>query len=234
MIEFTLLFAVLTAVAAMALAARLARHRLAEVPHAVDILIGMASIGLFAGRIAAMVIDGVNPLTNPLQIFLVRAGVDTRVAALAAVGALAWTTRAMLPGWMDALAPVAVAGLAGWHGGCVWRGTCLGAASDVPWAYALEGSAVTRHPVELYAAAGLAVWAVVVAKLGMRPWLATGAAIAGVALIRLATEPIRPSLSGGPVAFYLIALLTGVGLVTLGVRFTGSPVSDPPDRPRSL
>ena len=135
--EFTLLFAVLTGVGATWLAARVASRRLEGIPHAVDTLIGTATIGLFAGRIAAMVMAGVNPITNPFQILLVRAGVDTPVAATVAVGALLWATRVDLPRWIDALAPIGVAGLAGWHGGCVWRSTCLGAISDLPWAYAL-------------------------------------------------------------------------------------------------
>ncbi len=219
--EFTLLFAVLTAVAFLWIAARLLRRRLTEIPHAVDTLIGVASIGLFAGRVGAMIIDGVNPLTDPFQIILVRAGVDTAIAATVAVVALLWTTRARIPGWIDALAPMAVAGLAGWHGGCVWRGTCLGAASDLPWAIPLPGSTVTRHPVEIYAALAMVAWAFLVDRLPARPWLPTGAAMAGLALVRLATEPIRPSLEGGPMSFYALALATGVALAVFGDRLTG-------------
>jgi prolipoprotein diacylglyceryltransferase len=219
--EFTLLFAVLTAVAFLWASSRLFARRLTEIPHAVDTLIGVASIGLFAGRIGAMILDGVNPITNPFQIILVRAGVDTAIAATAAVMALLWTTRARIPGWIDALAPMAVAGVAGWHGGCVWRGTCLGAASDLPWAFALPGSSVTRHPVEIYAALAMLTWALIVNRLPMRPWLPTGAAVAGLALVRLATEPVRPSLDGGPVWFYGFALVAGVGLGLLGDRLTG-------------
>ena len=112
-----------------------------------------------------MVGDGVNPLTNPFELILVRAGVETAVAAPVAVLALAWLWRRHLPDWVDAVAPVAVAGLAGWHGGCVWRGTCLGAASELPWAYGLPGSTVTRHPVEVYTAIGLAILTLVVSRL---------------------------------------------------------------------
>jgi prolipoprotein diacylglyceryltransferase len=221
--EFTLLFAVLTAVAFLWASSRLRAQRLTEIPHAVDTLIGVASIGLFAGRIGAMILDGVNPITNPFQIVLVRAGVDTGIAATAAVLALLWTTRARVPGWIDALAPLAVAGVAGWHGGCVWRGTCLGAASDLPWAFALPGSLVTRHPVEVYATLAMLVWVVIVDRLPMRPWLPTGASVAGLALIRLVTEPVRPSLEGGPVWFYWIAVAAGVGLALFGDRLSGRP-----------
>lgn len=222
--EFTLLFAVLTAVAAIWVASRVLSSRLEQVPHPVDTLIGSASVGLFAGRIAAMVGDGVNPVTDPFQILLVRAGVDTPVAATAAVAALAWTFRRHLPVALDTLAPVALAGLAGWHGGCVWRGTCLGTVTDVPWAFALPGSTATRHPVELYAALGLAMVAILVARLPLRSWLPTGAAVTGSALMRLATEPIRPSLDGGPIWFYLVATGTGVGLMLIGPRLrTGRP-----------
>jgi prolipoprotein diacylglyceryltransferase len=223
--EFTLLFAVFTAVAFLWVASRALSGRLAGIPHPVDTLIGVASIGLFAGRIAAMIIDGVNPVTNPFQILLVRAGVDTRVAAATAVAALLWTTRDRIPQWVDALAPVAVAGLAGWHGGCVWRGTCLGAASDVPWAFGLPGSTVTRHPVELYAAAGLLLVAVIVARLPLRPWMPAGLAVAGAALVRLVTEPLRPSLDGGPVWFYGAALAVGIIVALVGPSVRKRPAT---------
>jgi prolipoprotein diacylglyceryltransferase len=221
--EFTLLFAVLTAVVFMLIAARLFSNRLGEIPHAVDTLVGAASVGLFAGRIGAMMLDGVNPMTNPFQIILVRAGVDTRVAATTALAVLVWTTRARVPEWMDALAPVAVAGVAGWHGGCVWRGTCLGAASDLPWAFGLPGSAVTRHPVELYAALAMVALSVVVDRLPARQWLPSGVAIGGVALVRLITEPLRPSLDGGPVWFYVTAAVVGLGAAALGRRIMRAP-----------
>ncbi len=235
--EFTLLFAVLTAGAAMYVAARSTRRRLESVEGPIDTLMGAAVMGLIAGRIAAMVGDGVNPLTNPFELILVRAGVETAVAAPVAVLALAWLWRRHLPDWVDAVAPVAVAGLAGWHGGCVWRGTCLGAASELPWAYGLPGSTVTRHPVEVYTAIGLAILTLVVSRLPAKPWLATGVAIAGAAVVRLATEPLRPSLFGGPTTFYAAAMVTGAAIVLLGPRFdgsapqTGNQSEDVTDRP---
>lgn len=235
--EFTLLFAVLTAGAAMYVATRLTRRRLTSVEGPIDTLMGAAVIGLVAGRVAAMLGDGVNPITNPFEVILVRAGVETAVAAPVALLALGWLWRRHLPGWVDAVAPVAVAGLAGWHGGCVWRGTCLGTASDLPWAFGLPGSTVTRHPVELYAMLGLVIVAVMVALLPARPWLSTGVAIAGAGLVRLVTEPVRPSLFGGPTTFYVVAVTVGVIIVVLGPRFgrldpsAGDRPADVTDRP---
>ncbi len=93
-------------------------------------------------------------------------------------------------------------------------GACLGRASDLPWAVAQEGSAVTRHPVEIYAAI-----AFLAATLAVFWWLrrmATGsgvAAAAGLAMagaIRLITEPLRPSLGSGPAGWYLAAVGVGV------------------------
>jgi hypothetical protein len=167
---------------------------------------------MIAGRIGAMIVDGVNPLTHPATIIIVRAGVDTRVAAPAALVALAWVTRRHLPAELDRLAPLSLVGLAGWHAGCVWRGTCLGTPSSLPWAYSLPGSPITRHPVELYAAAALFGAALIVARLPRRPWLATGTAIAAAGVVRVATQPLRPTITGGPVGFYLLAVVVGVGL----------------------
>lgn len=203
--EFTLLYAAATAVAAVWIANRITKP---DVEKPTDLLIGAAAGGLFVGRVAAMIIDGVNPISA--DILIIRAGVDTGFATIGALGVLAWASRFDLPRVSDLLAPAALAGLAGWHGGCVWRGTCLGAVSDLPWAFAQSGSAVTRHPVEIYAALLMLSAAFLVHRLPSHPWLRTAAALAMAALVRLATQPLRPSLTGGPVGWYAVG--AGVGL----------------------
>lgn len=216
--EFTLLFAVLTAYVSMLATGRALRGRVAAVKSPIDAMLGAASIGLLTGRLAAMISDGVNPLTNPFEILLVRAGVRTELAATVAVGTLLWMWRHHLPAWPDAVAPIALAGLAGWHGGCVWRGTCLGTVSHLPWAFPIDGSEITRHPVELYAAIALLASIPLVIRFGRRPWVATGLAVAAAGAVRLATQPLRPSLTGGPVGFYVVAVVTGIVLALAGRR----------------
>ena len=100
-----------------------------------------------------MISDGVNPLTNPGDIIIVRAGVATGPAALAALAVLIALARTEIVVVADGLAAAALGGLAGWHAGCLARDACLGTPSDLPWALSLEGSDITRHPVEIYAAA---------------------------------------------------------------------------------
>jgi len=73
------------------------------------------------------------------------------------------------------LAAAALAGLAGWHAGCVTSGSCLGTATDLPWGYALDGGTVDRHPVELYAALLLAGAAIAVAAWKQRGFPPRGA-----------------------------------------------------------
>lgn len=211
--EFTLLWAVLTAAVLGWLGLRLWSDCLPE--HAFDRLIGAGLIGLVVGRITAMPAQGINPLTNIGELIIVRGGVHTAAAAAAFVVALIWATR-QTPGAVDAMAPAIVLALAGWHSGCVWRGACLGSVSDLPWAWALPGSTVTRHPVEIYAAIALALGAWLVSRLGWGPWLRSGAALAGISLTRLLTEPMRPSITGGPVGWYLIGALLGVLVMVVG------------------
>lgn len=175
------------------------------------------AVGLLGGRIAAMAEAGINPITNPAQILLVRSGVSTAAASVIAVATFAFLARKDLLPAADAIAPAALAGLAGWHAGCLATSACLGTESSLPWARSLDGSDVTRHPVELYAAIllgaaaiGLAVW-----KQYGRPPLGS---VAGFGLIaaggaRLMTEPLRISLSGGPIGVYVAAIAVGVGLV---------------------
>lgn len=175
-----------------------------------------AIIGLLGGRIVAMLETGINPVTNPAQILLVRSGVSTAAASIITVAAFAFLARRNLLLASDGIAPAALAGLAGWHAGCIPTEACLGTESSLPWAQVLPGSDVTRHPVELYAAIllagsaiGLALW-----KQYGRPPLGSVAGIALIAAgaVRLATEPLRISLAGGPVWVYAAAIAAGAGL----------------------
>jgi prolipoprotein diacylglyceryltransferase len=223
--EFTLLGAALTALVFAAVGLRARPLNAPDRP--LDRLIGAALVGLFLGRLAAVVGSGINPLLNPGQMLLVRGGVDTVAASLGGTLALAWPLRRRLPA-LDNLAPVALLALAGWHAGCLWRSTCLGAASDLPWAWSLPGSDIDRHPVEIYAALGLLAGALLIAGSHRRPGTNTGLAIAVASLVRLVTEPIRPSLGPGPAWFYGIAVAIGVALAAWASRTRATGVAPEP------
>ncbi len=217
--EFTLLAAAATALGAVYLTLWFEAGRgnvLGCTRSLWDIALGATIAGLLVGRLAAMVIDGVNPFTNPGDILIVRGGVATGWAALAALATVAWLGRHELWSVFDGLAASALAGLVGWHTGCVFRSACLGTTTDLPWAMHQNGSTIGRHPVELYAAvlylvgaAGIAVWR----STGRKPpGMAAGIALAAAGGVRLATEPFRPSLSGGPVLWYAAAIAAGLGV----------------------
>lgn len=216
--EFTLLFAALTGVAAGWVSLRLTQPQSRS--GLSDLLLGAAFVGLVVGRAASMLGDGVNPITHPGTMLIVRAGVDTGFASLGALAYLAWGSRLQLS-LLDAVAPTALAALAGWHGGCLWRGTCLGTASDLLWAYSQVGSAVDRHPVELYTALAFLATAFAGSRLPAREGRAAGLALATAGAIRLATDPMRPSLSGGPTAWYLAAIAVGTLLAFAPGRLPG-------------
>jgi prolipoprotein diacylglyceryltransferase len=187
-----------------------------------DITLGAAAAGVLVGRLAAMATAGVNPITHPADILIVRGGVATGPAALAALATAAWLGKRELWFVLDGLAPAALVGLGGWHAGCLVRGTCLGTPSRLPWAAAQNGSVITRHPVEIYAALALFAGAVALElwRVGLRtrPGLSAGMALAVAATVRLATEPLRPSLSGGPVGWYVAGALVGVGEAAWALR----------------
>jgi prolipoprotein diacylglyceryltransferase len=212
-VEFTLLWAVLTAVALAWLGLRIWHEGIPE--RGFDWLLGATVFGLLIGRVTAMALQGVNPLTNPADLIIVRGGVHIGAASLVFIVTLAWSTRSTRHA-LDALAPAILLGLAGWHTGCLWRGACLGTPGDLPWSWPLQDSLVTRHPVELYAALGLAVAAWLVSRLRWRLWLRAGTALAAVAGIRLLTEPLRPSITGGPTVWYWSGLLVGIAGVVTG------------------
>ena len=211
--EFTLLWAVLTAAALGLVGLRIWGERLPE--HPFDLLIGAGVLALVVGRLTAMVSQGVNPITNPGDVIVIRGGVHTGAAALTFLTSLLWKTREDRTA-VDALAPATLLALAGWHAGCLWRDACLGAPSDLPWAWALDGSTISRHPVEIYAAIGLALGGWLVASLPWRPWLRAGTAVLIVSGVRLLTETMRPSITGGPTLWYVAGMLVGVVLVIAG------------------
>lgn len=214
--EFTLLWQAGLAMVATVVVAR-AQHRRGEVDPGIglgDRLVGAAAAGMFVGRITAMILQGVNPILDPADILVVRGGVHTGVATVTALATLAWGLRHNLWCNLDAAAPAALAGLAGWHAGCVFRDACLGAASSLPWALAQSGSTITRHPVEIYAAGlyALAATAWFLGSRGWRPGVLAGFALAVAGGIRLVTQPLRPSIGGGPVGWYLAGVVAGLGI----------------------
>lgn len=224
--EFSLLWAAAVGVGAVYgmlwLEARLRGE--ARDPRLFEIVLAAGILGLVVGRLAAMITGGVNPITNPGDMLIVRGGVSTGPAALAAVAYVAWAGRKEFPDIADDLAAPAMAGLAGWHGSCLIRGSCLGISSDLPWAFGESGSALARHPVEIYAALLFvaAAFALLLWRWRGRP---PGGAPAGLALaaaggIRLATEPFRAALSGGPVWWYTAAVAGGLVLTVWALSAT--------------
>ena len=183
--EFTLLGAALTGAVGIWFGLRLpgVRSRTREMDRPWDVLVGAAAIGVFSGRLVEMVMVGVNPLTNPFDVILVRGGVDTVAASIAALATLVWVFRTDLTA-LDVLAPAVLLGLAGWHAGCLWTGSCLGSATGGDWGFTLPGSGVGRHPTELYAALALVALAFAVTRPGT-PFVATGLALAAAGAVRL-------------------------------------------------
>ena len=215
--EFTLLWAALTGVGLLWVGTRIWPDGLPD--RAFDALIGAVAGGLLAGRLAAMILQGTNPILHPGDILIVRGGVHTGTAALSAIAVYLWSVKGRIRN-LDASAAAALLGLAGWHSGCLWRDACLGTAVDLPWAWSIPGSSVTRHPTELYAAIGLAIAALIVTRLPHRTGLRAGVALAAASAVRLATEPLQLTLTGGPLAWYLVGLVTGAAIAVIGLKMS--------------
>jgi prolipoprotein diacylglyceryltransferase len=218
--EFTLLASAAMAAGAFWLMVRWEAKRGNAAGCALDIWeagITSAIGGMLIGRLVAMLSVGINPLTDPGQILLIRSGVSAVGATLGTLVIFSFLARHELFSAADAIAPAALAGLAGWHAGCLPTDGCLGTESSLPWAMVLDGSTVTRHPVELYAAIlfaiaafGIAAWK----QYGRPPLLApAGVALMAAGTIRLATEPLRISLAGGPVWLYAAGIVIGTAVV---------------------
>jgi len=185
--------------------------------HLWDILLTAGIIGLVAGRLAAMIGGGTNPLTHLGDILVIRGGVDTGIAAIAALTAVTFLSRKDLLPTIDAVSPAALTGLAGWQAGCLARGACLGTPTDAVWGMHQAGSTIGRHPVELYAAILLMVGVVALMTWKRRhppAGIVAGAAIAWAGAVRLATEPMRPGIGSGPEWWYAAGIVTGISVAT--------------------
>lgn len=227
--EFRLLGAALVGTGAMLATLRLRGSGDARSRELGDQALSALVVGLLVGRLTAMVSAGTNPLLHPTDVIVVRAGVDTVGASLGALGWVSLSLRRSLSVSLDDLAVPALAGLVGWHAGCLIREACLGTASSLPWAVPQSSGGVPRHPVELYAAGLLLVVAVITARLRSRAaqGSAAASAVAGAGAVRLLTEPLRPSLGGGPVSWYLAAVLLGLmGMLLVAIRDRGSGVPE--------
>ncbi|MBI5157375.1 MAG: prolipoprotein diacylglyceryl transferase [Acidimicrobiia bacterium] len=228
LMEFTLLAAAMLGVAAAVGWLAVMHHGDAELRASTrDLIVIGALAGIVTGRIWAMIAGGTNPITHPVDVFMVRGGVDPFAASLAAVAAAGWSGRH--EGWtlIDAAAPGAVMGLAGWHAGCLVRNACLGSTTELPWGWATTPGTAARHPVELYAAALLVLVALAVTALwrrGTGGGLATTVAVASAAGVRAVTEPLRPVLGEGRTLGYAIAAVTAAGFA--GVLWWRKPTAD--------
>jgi prolipoprotein diacylglyceryltransferase len=94
------------------------------------------------------------------------------------------------------------------------------------------GSTIGRHPVELYAAALYLLSAGALAVLRKRrlaPGLAAASALIVAAAGRLVTEPLRPSLGGGPVWWYFTGIVAGLAALWLAwhEKPTPAPAREP-------
>lgn len=228
--EFTLLAAVMLGVAAACgWLAIIHRGETTMRRTTCDLIVVGALAGIVAGRVWAMAASGTNPITHPVDLFIVRGGVDPFAASIAALAAVAWSARHQ--GWvlLDAGAPGAVMGLAGWHAGCLVRDACLGSTTGLPWGWATTAGGATRHPVELYAAALLVLATLGVTALWRRrggSGLATTVAVAAVASVRALTEPLRPVLGDGRTLGYAVATGFAVAMAAVAWWRSKQPTAD--------
>ncbi len=197
-----------------------------------DALVGAAMVGLLIGRLVAMARSGTNPLTNIGDILILRAGIDTVAATLSGLAAFWVLSRADPWRMADAAAPAAVAGLSGWQAACVVRDACLGTPSGLPWAVAQNGSQITRHPVEIYAALLLiagSVFLILWKRSRPNTGVVAAVAVAVGSLARLITEPLRPGLGADLTPWYAAAALGGIAVALWRARWR--PASTGADQP---
>ena len=126
---------------------------------------------------------------------------------------------------LDAIAPAALVGFAIGRLGCFCAGCCYGTPTTLAWGVVIDAlGPPARHPVQLVEAA-LDLVAAGWAARGRGPGVASGRAMLGYAVVRLAVEPLRDPVSAdvvgrvAPSAVYWCAMaLALAGVCLLGWR----------------
>jgi phosphatidylglycerol:prolipoprotein diacylglycerol transferase len=138
--------------------------------------------------------------------------------------------RLSLPRAADVVAPGLAFGHALGRVGCLLGGCCYGRPVAPSFPFAVELAGASRHPVQLYEAAGLVALGAALLVLPKALTRHAGAVfacyLAGYALLRLATEPLRGDdfergfLAPGLSTSQTVAILTGAAAMVLLYRLT--------------
>lgn len=167
----------------------------------IDTASGAATIGLIAGRLAAVALDDPGALTKLNDLLIIRSGVEFWPGAAAAVAWLVVQARREHVGVWDRLAALAPAGLVAWavyEATCVVRGGCPGPASLL--GLHPDGLVTSVFPVGLAVggfAAGFALLLSLAQRRGLPPRRTVLAAMTAMAITRSIASVWLPHIGEG-------------------------------------
>ena len=199
MIDVGLLLSVVAVVGGVALARQAWPAATITRDAVADRMMAPAIAGVAVGRVAFMLIDDPRGLWRPLDLLLLRGGVEFWPGAAAAVAVAARQARrdgVPVGERLGDLLPLALIGYAAYETTCIVRDGCFGPFSRV--GLRPPQSAVTQFPVGWAVAAALLLLALVVRRAGsVRPWSAVACAAVGVAAFRMTASLWLPSIHPG-------------------------------------
>lgn len=193
------------------------RDRGVEAPQVVDAALEVAIIGVIAGRLAWIGVEGWDSVVRaPSTALLVRSGVETWVGAGIAAGWAWWRWSPEKRAWATVAAPPAVlGGLVAWHAGCGIEGVCAGL--PVTWGVELPGYLHPMFPTGYVEAVAAAVLAGLAYRWRSVPAIAIGA-MATYALVRAGLGFTRAPLAGPPTRDQVLSVVAGVVLAAIAAR----------------
>lgn len=185
--------------------------------------------GVVAGRLAFVAREPDVYLQRPVDVLVIRSGIDFYGALAGAALASAWR----FPGarWpaLALLALTMLAAVAAQRAGCVIGNHCHGAATDSPFGVLFPGLDGRRYPSQPLEAllAGLLLWALARGTVMRRPMQVVAFTLAAYGLIRFAVDftRVRIEVFAGLSASQVGAtVMIALGVVILLVRARRSPV----------
>ncbi len=221
----------------MALAVKMGKLRGCDPYFVTNTTFWLVVIGMAGARLAFICQHLDFYLTEPMQIFNLRAGgisIQGGMAfGFAAVAYCFYKEKIHPMGGLDVFAAPVILGMAIGRIGCVFQGCCVGKPCDLPWALVYPASAhvgiMPRHPVQIYELIMDLVLMAVLIKVykkasfsGQTFWLA----IAGYGVIRFISEIFRESRFWGPltIAQWFALLFVVVGVLGLSGLYGRPPV----------
>jgi hypothetical protein len=221
MIDQGLLVSMIAVLAAVWVSARFVRPRTLPPSAVFDAGASGVLVGLFTGRLIAMALEDPSGLTRPLDMLIIRGGVEFWPAVAAGSAALVVSARRNQTWSLDRLAdlvPFALWAYAAYEATCLVRDGCFGPRSSL--GLRPQGMGSRQVPIGVIVAVSVVILGAATRRFRRSsPPAAIVAAVGGLACVRSVAAVWLPHTSAGPTRQQLESLVVLGAAVLLGAAW---------------